>query len=1040
MGQADNLFSSTQGHILRQALKKFGKIFGVKDANSFMQILLRGTQGGIDTENATSAGLASSASEVDSSLEEIADAILSLQGDGITVDRMIEVFNDFISGNATDSLADHFKDPPSATHHPILSITSSNSHGLSEADTPGYLRRRSVSETIGLGADFPQDQTVSVIEMHHPNLNFANRDSMSSSIFLQALPSIEISKAVPFLDMKVIVKNAPVQEVKDYQRIAGEITQTGSTTVFTNGISIYKFLNGERIEPGSAVMLDLIKGVPSEIINPPPVLEGVSGSITPAAPLPSVAGMEIFTSPQTLVDGTLNYIDLDASSSNFGPDADPQDIPLQNKVLDKFRPLMTMESFNIQVTPATGMLATKSAEVKVKLHDKSRLSQIQPMIVPAQIGDVEFLCEWGWSHPVSDPEINPYGALINSMRVKEKYGLMNSSYTFTPEGQVDITLKMYTKGAQKATFELVSNDPSNKHPSDTLRELVIAIRTAMRELKQEGFVLNSEMGAPDVLGKASSVGGLLSLTDEQMESIGNFINTMSANSAGTSSADEWESLSSSWSSAEAGAKDFKDKVEEIFQGKIDACVSQSTPDPYLVPMSPGPTIDNGVTLFDINHNDHVSFGKVLLHFLAEPIRSTGRFQDIQLIFYPMNEYAMWARGLNVGQYPINKEAFKKLLIEQLQVSPSVTIQKFLNLMKKLFINFLGDDIYGLSTFYATDDEGKRIVDEQYTKDEEGKQLFASKKQKVMEACYGPEGEKKFKKPNVQMFVECVGNIEDPSKAILRLHFFDRNTTSYSSYASLWQATSASDLGTIGKYTNAARALAQAQANPPAGADGTNPDATDNWNELVENRANRKSDFEGQANVAMNYFLENGLVEEILVEGTYTDSEGVEQTGGKPRYRIRGGPDQLRGILAANMPTLKYGTEFSGILNASLATQSNPAMETIHMQRQMKGGGATPTGAEDDGLPMMIKPVELSLDTFGCPFINFGQQFFVDFQTNTTIDDVYAVAGVSHSLTPGDFKSSIKLMPLNKLGQFRSMVDQFDDAMAIANETGQNTSN
>ena len=145
MGQADNLFSSTQGHILRQALKKFGKIFGVKDANSFMQILLRGTQGGIDTENATSAGLASSASEVDSSLEEIADAILSLQGDGITVDRMIEVFNDFISGNATDSLADHFKDPPSATHHPILSITSSNSHGLSEADTPGYLRRRSVS-------------------------------------------------------------------------------------------------------------------------------------------------------------------------------------------------------------------------------------------------------------------------------------------------------------------------------------------------------------------------------------------------------------------------------------------------------------------------------------------------------------------------------------------------------------------------------------------------------------------------------------------------------------------------------------------------------------------------------------------------------------------------------------------------------------------------------------------------------------------------------------------------------------------------------
>ena len=109
-----------------------------------------------------------------------------------------------------------------------------------------------------------------------------------------------------------------------------------------------------------------------------------------------------------------------------------------------------------------------------------------------------------------------------------------------------------------------------------------------------------------------------------------------------------------------------------------------------------------------------------------------------------------------------------------------------------------------------------------------------------------------------------------------------------------------------------------------------------------------------------------------------------------------------------------------------------------MQRQMAGGG-TPTGAVDDGLPMTIKPVELSLDIFGCPFINFGQQFFVDFQTNTTIDDIYAVSGVSHSMSPGEFKSQIKLMPLNKLGQFRSMVDQFDDAMAIADETGRNVS-
>lgn len=170
---------------------------------------------------------------------------------------------------------------------------------------------------------------------------------------------------------------------------------------------------------------------------------------------------------------------------------------------------------------------------------------------------------------------------------------------------------------------------------------------------------------------------------------------------------------------------------------------------------------------------------------------------------------------------------------------------------------------------------------------------------------------------------------------------------------------------------------------------------------------------------------------------------IDEKTGKPtgnttavtKYRIQGGPDQLRGILAANMPTLKYGTEYSGILNASLQTMSNPAMETIHMQRQGKNTG--PSGASDNGLPMQVKPMELSLDTFGCPYINFGQQFFVDFQTNTSIDDIYAVSGVSHSLSPSEFKTSIKLSPLNKLGQFRAMTDQFDDAMAMTKEVGKN---
>ena len=53
-----------------------------------------------------------------------------------------------------------------------------------------------------------------------------------------------------------------------------------------------------------------------------------------------------------------------------------------------------------------------------------------------------------------------------------------------------------------------------------------------------------------------------------------------------------------------------------------------------------------------------------------------------------------------------------------------------------------------------------------------------------------------------MWVECVQHEDHPGISILRLHFFDKACTSYSSYAQLWSSTSSGDLGVIGKYSRA----------------------------------------------------------------------------------------------------------------------------------------------------------------------------------------------------------------------------------------------
>ena len=95
----------------------------------------------------------------------------------------------------------------------------------------------------------------------------------------------------------------------------------------------------------------------------------------------------------------------------------------------------------------------------------------------------------------------------------------------------------------------------------------------------------------------------------------------------------------------------------------------------------------------------------------------------------------------------------------------------------------------------------------------------------------------------------------------------------------------------------------------------------------------------------------------------------------------------------------------------------------------KQPGKRSPGGHDDGLPLRTFPSQLSLDCFGCPMIGFGQQFFVDFGTGTSVDDVYVVTGIDHSLAPGEFKTKLKMTPMQKFGQFQSLVGNVGKLMA-----------
>ena len=179
-----------------------------------------------------------------------------------------------------------------------------------------------------------------------------------------------------------------------------------------------------------------------------------------------------------------------------------------------------------------------------------------------------------------------------------------------------------------------------------------------------------------------------------------------------------------------------------------------------------------------------------------------------------------------------------------------------------------------------------------------------------------------------------------------------------------------------------------------------------------------------------------IVENIKAGTEYQGQDKSVKARTKKQFvRIKGGPQALRHMFMKNMPTIKFGTEYSTVIGANLSTNADPQMQTIHMMRQKKKGDAPPAEA-DDGLPLTIYPVNLSLDTFGCTQIHMGQQFFVDFATGTTADNIYVVNGVSHKFAPGDFKTTVKMIPMNAMGTYTSLVDNMNKAIADSDDFAQ----
>ena len=831
--------------------------------------------------------------------------------------------------------------------------------------------------------------TVRVLPIHK-NVN-------AVTIFMNGLPSLEISRCVPYLEVLFQFSRPPVDSQNHIQ-----------------GPGLIKFLDGaEQAADGTRRLLLNANQLSGSLVD------GQNQEFT-------LAGMEMFTSPQTLVNG-----DEDKRQTAMGTNR--RSAP----VLDKFRPFMTFKNLTIEVIPTTGFMCYKTAKMDFVLHDKSRVAEIADFIRPDLYSNTEILLEYGWSHPDPPSAKNPYADLLNGMRCREKYGIVNVSMQFDNAGQVNITLSLAMRGSTDFRTETISS--SENGTGDIIRQ-VRELSTNIGELRRRLFQNNSpgtrEIRGVQILDAAGDANGQLLLTPSLRNELTTFASQLTRNRQNPSAQGLLTALNDLYGSDGRSGQisrlrstiqhNIAEKLARITSGGIEAFSAPPTAN-YPEGSAAGRryiTYSNDVQR-EINEADSilrnlgvrtsVTLGSLMMAFVGQPLAASHKFDDIQLIFYPFNTYAAFARTLNIANFQVDTRFFlreyTRYRMENAARASDMSLQDFLTFISQTIVEDPAAPSYGLRSpngegraYWRTpsDNAGGSGAAESTASDSLALQT------RIESLLRGPNGtpDGSFKLPQLDYYIECVprsqnaieeGRNSDSATAtsILRVHIFDRNTTSYDTQAALLESNREEELRSISRIQN--------------GSGG--------------NQGVRESHAEC-ANTIIQAALNADLIAEI--------------PNSQPRmYRIKGGPSRLREFMMKTSPYIIVGAQGTAIRDASLSTQQNAQLSTVNLLRSFHADPLQPNGESPGGLPLQVIPCDLSVSSLGCPLLEFGTKFFVDFATGTTIDNFYYVTGLSHKFEPGGFSTDIRFSPYDGWGKYRSLIETVRNAQTVLNDIQNN---
>jgi len=798
----------------------------------------------------------------------------------------------------------------------------------------------------------PQDARLSVLTAKHFEFCPTNALTSEIEVFANAIPTHELSRCVPYLDVTFFTAAPPTKDKKPFS------------------LSLAKALVGDSDvsnESGTKQLAQSYKGPQGEEMTQ--------------------FGMELFTLPQTVT-------------------------PLNRKgrtvpILDPFRPLMSITSFDVSVVPAAGLMEKKKAKLSITLHDRSRLHEVAEFVRPQNYAGLELLIEYGWSHPDSSGR-NAYGEFLNAMRKKEKYRLYNSSFSLQNNGEVSITLELIALGVIHTEDTSILNNNTMKPIGQAVGNIRAKVQAQLKKLAK-GKVRK------DIKPLISLDEGLLSNATVYTEDNPIFDKPFSKKSIGKiagATSDDVDALVKNLESLKQSRNQFNTQKKVLIEG-IKTTLFNETDDPFY-PEKPdkfGGAIrrtkaakgDEG------SRPEYITLGKLFSFFVGRPLASTNNFSEVQLFFYAFSTESGFQgeavkdnplSNYTIDQFLIKKEDVVQVLDRMMQNlgTAEIPIETFMNYIIKTFV------VYPFAPLTKPDMVDDEVVQATLVKNGQRSNISADAKDPIREKYKAAtEG---FRPPKIQVMFDAMplDPTSSPSRSaaneatVLRVHIFDNHTGRHATIVNGLKA--GSDTLDLLKQANKAHSSAlrsgEAAKSDPAQA---------------KNKFMR--DLEA-AGVKLKAIKTGGVLDGYMLDTSF---------------------EKLKKVIKRGFPSLTYGADGSVITSARFSSLQSSGYKNTMMKRAGRNTEMTARGTQPNGLPLQIQPADASISMLGCPIIRYAQHFFVDFGTGTSMDDLYFVKTINHKISPGTFTTSLTLANRDGDAAFQSMFNLLNKSIEMIKGAG-----